>query len=360
MTKKWRRWGLILVIALAIGGVGYWLGHRGNSAGAAPPDDGKQETVAAVKVAPIEHTRITETAVAYGSVVAQQGKANFVSVLFECVVHHVLVAPGEAVVEGQPLLSLGPSQAAQLKIDQARANLAAAQKGLQQTQERFNLEFATNQDLAQAQAALQTAQLEWDNLKGIQKETTLNTTSAGLVSRIDVQDGQVVPAGQPLLELVARDQIEVKLGVEPEDAHYLAVGAREQLFPVYNGDTAHFEGTIRLVAQRINPATHLVEVYVTPPGDVRLSLNAFLRAELGTASAVGLVVPRSAVYPEGDHDVLFIVANGHAVRRPVRIGLQTKDKVEVDGIDLHAGDQAVVEGNHELTDGMAVKESPQH
>jgi hypothetical protein len=65
-------------------------------------------------------------------------------------------------------------------------------------------------------------------------------------------------------------------------------------------------------------------------------------------------VPRSAVLPEGDKHVLFTVEKGRAVKHVVRIGLENADAYQIMGTDLRAGEQAVIEGNYELSDGMAV------
>jgi membrane fusion protein (multidrug efflux system) len=68
-----------------------------------------------------------------------------------------------------------------------------------------------------------------------------------------------------------------------------------------------------------------------------------------------LVVPRNAVLPDDEDQVLFTVKDHKAVKHTVKLGITTVDSAEVSSLDLHAGDLVVVTGNAELEDGMAVQ-----
>jgi RND family efflux transporter MFP subunit len=66
-----------------------------------------------------------------------------------------------------------------------------------------------------------------------------------------------------------------------------------------------------------------------------------------------LLVPRAAVRREGNQDVVYVVAQGRAERRVVRLGDIEGDRVVVLA-GLSAGEQVVVEGPPTLADGAAV------
>ena len=68
-----------------------------------------------------------------------------------------------------------------------------------------------------------------------------------------------------------------------------------------------------------------------------------------------LVVPRSAVLPDDEKQVLFTVKNGKAVKHEVKTGITNDDFVEVLSHELHEGDLVVSLGNYELEDGMAIQ-----
>jgi multidrug efflux pump subunit AcrA (membrane-fusion protein) len=67
-----------------------------------------------------------------------------------------------------------------------------------------------------------------------------------------------------------------------------------------------------------------------------------------------IAVPRSAVLRKGQRDYVFVVRDNKAVRAWVDTGRESDTLVEI-RTGVAAGDAVVVEGNYELTDGMAVK-----
>jgi membrane fusion protein, multidrug efflux system len=180
----------------------------------------------------------------------------------------------------------------------------------------------------------------------------LTLKASGLVIKTDVQEGQVVPAGTPLVEVAGSGKVQVRLGLDPVDAARVHVEDRVSLPDVGSGSV---EGKVQMVAQRINPDTRLVDVFVTLPPDAAMPLDAYVRAELTIAGTDGLVVPRSAVLPDDEGYSLFTVDQGKAVEHKVTIVSQDDQSAQVSGEGLSAGQMAVVLGNMELEDGMTVQ-----
>ncbi len=353
---NWKPWIRPLLIGLIALGIGYWLGHRSGGTPAADESENSDGPVASVTLAPIKQKSITDVVTAYGSVITQPGKSHAVSVAYETRVRHVLVAPGQPVTKGQPLVEIDPSPQTQLQLAQARSAADAAQKELDQTQQKFNLKLATNQDLNQAKKNAENAQLQLQTLEqqGAASAQVVKAEMDGLVGKVDVQDGQIVQPGSPLVELVQENEIEVKLGVEPEDAVHVAVGQPVALFRVHTTGTPPITGRVRLITQRVDPDTRLVDVYVSLPDEKELWLDSYFRGELKTQTHDALVVPRSAVLPAGDGYVLYTVKDQRAVAHQVQIGIQNAKETEIIASDLKAGEPVVVRGNYELSDGMAV------
>jgi membrane fusion protein, multidrug efflux system len=353
---NWKPWIRPLLIGLIALGIGYWLGHRPGGTPAADESENSDGPVASVTLAPIEQKSITDVVTAYGSMITQPGKSHAVSVAYETRVRHVLVAPGQPVTRGQPLVEIDPSPQTQLQLAQARSAADAAQKELEQTQQKFNLKLATNQDLNQAKKNAENAQLQLQTLEqqGAASAQVVKAEMDGLVGKVDVQDGQIVQPGSPLVELVQKNEIEVKLGVEPEDAVHVAAGQPVSLFRVHTTGTPPITGRVRLITQRVDPDTRLVDVYVSLPNEKELWLDSYFRGELKTQTHDALVVPRSAVLPAGDGYVLYTVKDQRAVAHQVQIGIQNAKEVEIIASDLKAGEPVVVRGNYELSDGMAV------
>jgi membrane fusion protein (multidrug efflux system) len=311
-----------------------------------------------VQVAKVERKTITEKVIVYGSVVAQPGKTHSVSIAFETRVRHILVAPGQFVQENDALIEVELSPAAQVQFQQAKNAVEAARKELKQTQERFNLKLATNQELSAAEKTARDAEAQLSSLQraGAGGDNHIHSDMAGVIAKVDVQDGQIVPPGGPLVEIVAENEIEVKLGVEAEDLSAAREGASITILPVNDPTTSKVEGSIRLVTRRIDPTTRLVDVYVALPQGTKLLLDQYVRGEIQRTENDALVVPRSAVLPNESREFeLFTVINGHAVRHTVKIGVENPEEIQVIADDLHPGDSVVTVGNYELEDGMAIE-----
>ena len=342
-----------IVLVLIVAGV-VWMQQRFGI--------GKEEKttgpIAHVQVAKLERKTITEKVIVYGSVVAQPGKTHSVSIAFETRVRHILVAPGQFVQENDPLIEIELSPGAQVQFQQAKNAAEAARKELKQTQERFNLKLATNQDLSAAEKTARDAEAQLTALQraGAGGDNRIHSDISGVIAKVDAQDGQIVPPGGPLVEIVAENEIEVKLGVEPEDLSAAQQGALITIFPVNDPTAAQVEGSIRLVTRRIDPTTRLVDVYVALPEGTKLLLDQYVRGEIQRVEGNALVVRRSAVLPNESREFrVFTVAHNRAVMHTVKIGAENPREMQVIADDLHPGDLVVTVGNYELEDGMAVE-----
>jgi Membrane-fusion protein len=258
------------------------------------------------------------------------------------------------------LIEVDPSPEALLLLETARSAFQLSQKALANTQERFDLKLVTNQELLQAQQVQQEAQLRLASLegRGLGRDGKIKAPYSGIISKVDVQEGSLVTAGSPLLEISVGNKLEARLGVEPEDLSLVKAGQSVLLEPVSRRDVTPMETQIRLIGRSLDPAIGLVDVFVPLPANGNILLGDYLKARITIASKKALVVPRTALLPEGDHHVMFTIKNGHAVRHVVQCELESGNAIEVIGADLRPGDGVVILGNYELVDGMAVQTEP--
>jgi RND family efflux transporter MFP subunit len=358
---------LLLIVCVALGaGGGYWWGHRGagtKEADAAPDaaaEPGKSDAakpVASVQVAPIRRAVISQQITAYGTVVAPPGEVRVISVPFECRVTKLFVAAGQAVSPEEALIEVEGSAAAALAMEEARNAAAAADRDLELVRKHYDQKLATNTDLFAAETAQRSAQGRLHSLEqaGAGGPRQLKADAAGIVSKVDVQIGQLVAIDLPLVEVAAQNRIEVKLGVEPEEVGFLKAGQTAKLHRVDDAAAAEIDGTIRVIAHRVDPASRLVDVNISLPADAKWMLEGSVAGQITAASAEGLVVPRQAVLPdESGQYSLFTISNGTAAKHAVRLGIENDREVQVVAEGLKEGDSVAVSGNFELDDGMKV------
>lgn len=362
-SLQWKPRALVVVGAVVIGvGLSSWpvFFATSHNHGETSAQDGAtaepHEPIAKVTVTDLRRRVIEETLAVYGSTLPAPDEAQTVSVPYECRVHRVLVTAGRVVEFGTPLVEVEPSHETKLLLDGAREEQQTAMNQFTLMQQRLKMNLATRQDLLQAEQHLHAATLRADSLekRGAGHAQILRAETAGVISLVHVRQGQIVPPGGSLVEMIDDQHILVRFGVEEEDRRFLKKGQRIRLFPVHETNREPMEGEIRVVTQQVNLTTRLVEVLAAPGPQDRLLLNEYVRGEIIIASQEGLVVPRSAVLQQEGHWVLYSVQEGHTRRHVVQTGLENREQVEVRGSDLHEGLPIVIVGQNQLQDGMAV------
>ncbi len=350
---------VIFAIILLIPAVAFWRLYQ--AAGPGPEAAGQASgPVAQVRTAPIREGVITKNLAAYGSVIPAPGAVQTVSVPFESQVVQLMVNQGQKVSKGGALLEIKPSPDTALQLEQAGQTYDLARQSLSYVERKFELKLATNDQVLRAKQAMQQAQSRLESLKkrGVGAPRILRADVGGLIKKVFSQEGAIVPAGNPLVEIVAQNRLEVRLGVEPDNINRVAPYQSVSLTRVNVPAAPAVTGHIRKISYGVDPATRLVDVFVTLPsqGDFFLGESAF--GEIAVAAVRGLIVPRAAVLPEGRGHSLFTIKNGLAVKHLVKIGPRNDREVEVKGAGLKAGEPVVVLGNYELKDGMAVQVDP--
>lgn len=351
---------VIGVVALALAG-GYWRFYdnpKRITAKDSPPLQPvtTADVVASVKIVSIREGTIKEHIRVYGKIVPAPGATQTVSVPFESRVRHIMVSSGQEVMKGGKLVEIEPSPDTHLKFEQAINAYESAKQDLEHRRQLFNLKLATNKQVLDAKQALNLARSELESLRkrGVDGKRDIRADTGGLIQKVFIQEGAIVPAGAPLVDIISQNRLEARLGVEPEDNLQVKPNQTVLLTRVQVPEVEGVTGKVREISRAVNPATLLVDVFVAFPPAANLLLGEVVLGKIVIASDRGMIVPRSAVLREGDQNILFTVTNDHAVKHGVKIGIENQNEIRVTGTDLRPGDTVVVLGNYELTDGMAV------
>jgi len=274
----------------------------------------------------------------------------------------------------QDLFDQGAVSAQQL--DMARTQQKVAQSQYRSAQEQLSLvrEGARPEDIqaareqvrqaqagiAQARAALQAAEVTL-------AKTIIRSPLSGAISKREVDPGQTVMPGQPLLEVVDNRQVYVKAKVSESEVRRVRRGQQAAVgVDAYPGRS--FAGRVRdvLPAAEVETRTFYVRVQVPNPqgtvggglptapasgrdGTRPLRPGMFARCEITTARFSATAVPRQAVTDQA----VFVVRGGKAHLTRVTLGVEQGDLVQaISGVA--AGDKVVITGQHRLRDGDKV------
>jgi RND family efflux transporter MFP subunit len=325
------------------------------------------ETVSvAVKTSNVIEKYIGETLVAYGILDPDPDKVLSLSLSHSGMINRVWVRLGQRVKSGDKLLELVTAPDARMRYLQAQSAADFASQELKRTQMLLKDHLATK---AQVDAARKTLNDANASLEALRKrgldlaEETLLAPMDGIITQLDVAQGQRVQADKTAMLIAAEKSLIARLGIEAEDLRYLTPGTPVTITSVFVPEVT-IESEIREVHAMINPVTHLVEVLSPIPED-QVShhvLGSRVLGHIHLPRHQALMVPRSAVLGDGDSAFVYTVRNGKAYKINVQTGLEQIDsnqnsEIEISG-DISTGDEVITLGNYELRDGMTIRVSP--
>ncbi len=342
---------LAVVVVALVGGLLWYLRRSADEEGSVKP-------TARVTLVPLQVGPIAQTLEAFGVVESAPGTDQVIPAPYDCLVRNVHVTTGTPVAAGDALLEISPSPDSQLLLETSRSALAVAEKALSATQERFDLKLATNQELMVARQGDADARARVESLqgRGLGRDGMVRALAGGVITRIDATRGSLVLMGAPLLTVATAQGREARLGVESGDRALVARNQPATLSSSERPDPVATASHVRSVGAALDAATGSLDVRVPVPEAAPLMLGEHVRASIQVAlHPTALIVPRNAVLPDGDAQVLYTVKDTKAVRHEVKLGITSADRVEVLAEGLKQGDAVVVSGNYELADGMAVQ-----
>jgi membrane fusion protein, multidrug efflux system len=315
-----------------------------------------------VETSAIQARSFTKTLTAYGSTQPDPVSVTSINLPRSGIIAKVWVRSGQLVENGAPLLEFFTSPTASVQFQQAQAALDYARSNLGREEDLFRNQLTTKDQVANARKNLADAEARLQEQRKLgtgQSSETVNAPFAGVVTKISVSQGDLIQAGSNAVLLARRDSLIVPLGVEPEDAVNVRPGMPVAISPVFQPGST-FNSQVAEVHAMINPATRLIDVLVRMklPANAEFPLGLTMKGVITLSRIETLGVLRSAVMRNGHGSWVFIVRGNRAHKVPVKTGRQEGRMIAVSG-SLKAGDQVVVLGSYELSDGMAVrKETP--
>ena len=245
-------------------------------------------------------------------------------------------------------------------LDKARVTLVDLQSQHEAARQRLAMleSGPTVTQLAVGQAAVDEAAARLKVTEAKLGECTISAPFAGIISRVHVHAGDMAGVKAPLLEMFDPASLVVRFAVPEAQASILHAGLGVSLqFDAIPGRTV--SGKVTRVYPDLDRRMRTRTAEAVPTQSVQLMPGIFARLRLTLRSAPGAVVaPVEAILRSGDGEAAaFVVQDGKAQRRQVRIGLSEAGLVQVlDG--LEPGQQIIVGGLGRLKDGMAVSVSP--
>lgn len=234
------------------------------------------------------------------------------------------------------------------QYEQVQEQVALLEKSTQRLREVHAKGGLSQQDLDQAEMQLKIAKM---NLETARRATKILAPAAGVVTELNYQEGQTPGVGSTLCTIAKLDKVILKLNVTSKDISLFKVGAAATVEVAGK----KMKGKVTLIPLAANPVTRFFPVEVTfDNSSKKLLPGMYMTAELETKQVNGVVVPsESVIYKNGLNMVWTVDKDGNARRKIVKIGVQTKDQMQI-AEGLKGGETVMVEGMSKMNDGDKV------
>lgn len=345
---------------------------------------GKKEGVPVQKAPPVVQgatigtvsaEALPETTEAVGTVKARSSAT--VSARLTGNVSGVFVREGDRVGRGKRLVDIEAAESSAAAAG-AQSGAEEAQRGLEEARSRKRLADATHEryrrlfdeqavtrqeyeerrmekevaaeGVARAQARLDQMRQQAKAAGTVAGYGRVSSPIAGVVVTKQVEPGQTVFAGTPLLVIESTDGYRLEVSAPESLLDKLRVGDRVPL-ALEGGPSS---GRIAEILPTVDPVSRTFVVKLDLPS-VRLRSGLYGKALFRVGSRQGVAVPARAVVERGPLTSVWVVSpEGMARLRLVKLGKTVGDRVEVLS-GLTAGESIVIDGADRVVDGAKVR-----
>ena len=276
---------------------------------------------------------------------------------------------GDVVNAGQVVARLDPQnqqnaqQSAQASLTSAEALLTQARLTFSRQQELLKSGWTPRAKFDEAQQGLLTAQAQVDSaqaqLRIAQDQlgyTVLTADAAGAVTAVGAESGEVVRAGQMVVQLARQGGRDAVFDV-PEQL--IRTGPRDPQVEIAltQDPTVKATGRVREIAPQADPATRTYQVKVgviDPPEAMRLGSTVTGRIKL--SAPPGIEIPASALTEENGRPAVWIVdpQSKTVSLRSIDVLRYEPSSVAISQ-GLEAGDIVVTAGAQPLRPGQKIR-----
>jgi len=276
------------------------------------------------------------------------------------------VEKGERVRRGQVLATLDTTElnmaleASALTVEKARQAYADAERQYRNLTKLLEAGAVAQNDVDQAklhldvrQADYRQAQIDYELKQKMLDDAVLKAEDDGYVADILFEEGEIAGAGYPVVVTRGLEVI-VNVGLTQQDAAKVKKGSAAQV----DIQGTKVAGKVVRVSALPDETTHTYNAEIALQGEVPepLYLGSTVEVRIAVGEGKGIWVPINAVQNDGE-DYVYVVENGRAMRKTVKLGPIQGFEVQVQG--LSPGETLVVAGMKELRQGfkVAVKET---
>ncbi len=266
---------------------------------------------------------------------------------------------GDAVKAGQAIAQLkNPELVATIAIDARREDRENTRKALERAQRQVAEGILSNAEVEPARVAVTSAKYAYEaGLAQLEKLTIKAPLSGRIVRLTEIVDGDRVAPGTEIAVVMSYGTIIAEVNIANPDFPRVEAGQDVRITNFALKDEV-FAGAVEFIQPIADQTTRAFKADIAIANeDEKLRPGMYVQAEIVVSRKEDAVmVSPELVQTRNNLPVIFVVEDEKAVAREVRIGIETKEGVEVlKGVE--PGDALIVEGFETLRDGTPVSVS---
>lgn len=268
------------------------------------------------------------------------------------------VGDGESVTRGQLLAELDDRDYA-LQLEATEAEYTNVKVDAERVMRLYRENAVTASNYDKARYGLKQMEAKYENCKNQLADTKIYAPFSGKVQKHYFDAPSVVGAGMRVLSIVSGDSLEVEIYVPAKDYSRMTEACcYEASFDFLQGRSV----PLRYIA--VSPKANANQLYT-----VRLAIDGAQRnIAPGMNSIVKIyekgkrngeiAVPSSALFGDDGKSCVWILSDGRAEKRQVKVGTFRSDGTVTILKGLAPGEEIITAGVYKLTEGQCVKALP--
>lgn len=237
----------------------------------------------------------------------------------------------------------------------ARAAWRAAKAAHERISALYKDQLATQSQMDDALAALETSQANMDTAALNLERCTIRSPMDGVVDKVYIEKGQFMNSADPVADILQIDRVKVVVGIPESDVDAVRQVAEFKVrIDALGGKT--FKGRQHYLAKSAQTLARSYQLEVAidnPEGEILPDM--FTRVEIVKHQVdSGLAVPLFSLVNSKGTQSVYLAENGHARLVPVQTGIQEGWQVQVTE-GLKPGARVIVVGQKDVKDGAPVQ-----
>ena len=285
----------------------------------------------------------------------------------EGLVIEIVAREGTRVKRGESLAKLRTTnlkislRAAQGQLQEAEARRERAERVLGRARELFEQELISpgefddaNADFSAWDGRVQQLSADIERIQLDINRCTIRSPINGVVVAEHIEIGGWIGVGDPVMEVISTDKLEVRVEL-PE--RYFHLIAQNEAATVHLNRELEIPGRVSAIIPLADARTRVFPIKISIPNqDGRLAAGMLVEVSVSVGEPDRtLIVPKDAVVTQGPQRSVFVIAEDNTAKQvPVVLGGGVGEWLVVEG-DIEPGAKVVTRGNERLFPGQPVE-----